>query len=158
MKHNSFIVLVTVAVLGCNVMEPEGLGEHACEHVDMEGTAVDAVSLPDDDASALIEVTGEPYTVSLPDGTPGYVRIVLLEQTDVVLFVGEAGVVTSLMECDCPEPMPEPLPNGFCSDDIPEHYHLHLDPGTWHLELSSDDVDEVWLMLSPATTTHTHEH
>jgi hypothetical protein len=144
-------------LFGCNVMVPEDLGEHACEHVDVPGTEITAALTAEDDASAVIEASGEPYTVTLPASGSGFVRVVLLEEADVVLFVGEQSVVGSLSECDCEEPLPEPTPDGFCPDDIPEHYHLHLDPGYWHLELSSDDVDSVWLMLAPLTTPHVHE-
>ncbi len=154
--NKPLVAAALISLLGCNVMEPEDLGEHACEHVDLTGTEIVAALSRDLDDSAKVEISGEPYTVALPDGAPGYVRIELLEAIDAVLFVGASGVVGSLTECDCPEPLPEPSPNGYCSEDIPEHYHLHLDPGTWHLELSSADLDEVWLMLAPLTTAHVH--
>jgi hypothetical protein len=153
------IILAAVAVLaGCNVMEPESIAEHACEHVDVEGTAVEAAASMDDALSASIEISMEPYLVTLPPGAGGYVRIVVEEDSTAVLFVGTEGVVQSLSFCDYEVELADPAPNGLCSEEIPEHYHLHLSSGIWHLELGPTAGDAVWLMLVPFAGAHDHEH
>jgi hypothetical protein len=152
---------ICLVVLGCNVMEPELLPEHACEHVSVAGTAIDAAASPEDDGSALLEATAEPYTVTLVDGAPGFVRIEVTESTGAVLFVGAEAVVQGLTYCDCAVPLADPAPNGYCAELIPEHYHLELWPGVFHLELgpATADAETVWLMLAPLAeaATHTHE-
>jgi hypothetical protein len=158
MRRSAAVLASAGLLAGCNVMEPVSLGEQACTHVEIAGTAIDAADDPAAGGEAVVEVSGEPYTVGLPDGAPGYVRIQLLEETDAVLFVGAAGVVRSLSECGCEQPMPDPAPDGFCPEAIPEHYHLHLAPGTYHLELESDEPDGLWLMLAPLEETHGHDH
>jgi hypothetical protein len=146
---------VALALVGCNVVEAEELGEHACEHVDEAGTSLDAAPSIDEAGDALVEISGEPYSVGLDAGTPGFVRIEVLEDTPAVLFVGAAGVIQELLLWDVPVPLPEPAADGFCGDVIPEHFHLSLYPGFWHLRLESPDAGSVWLMLAPAGA-HVH--
>lgn len=152
-------ILACVAILaGCNVMEPEPIAVHACEHVDAEGTEVEAATSMDDALPTSIEISMEPYLVTLPPGAGGYVRIVVEEDSTAVLFVGTEGSVQSLSFCDYEVELADPAPNGMCSEEIPEHYHLHLWSGIWHLELGPTTGDEVWLMLVPLVHAHTHEH
>ena len=148
------VFLLAVPLFGCNVMEPELLPEHACEHVEVAGTTVTAADSLDGDATAVIHPSHEPWTVDLPVGAPGFVRMEIEEDTSAVLFLGTADVVRSLTYCDCPIPLHEPEPNGHCAEEIPEHYHLDLWPGIWHLELLG--TDSTWLML--ASVDHAHEH
>jgi hypothetical protein len=139
-------------------MEPEPIAVHACEHVEVEGTAIEAAATPDEAGSASITISTEPYTVGLPTGANGFVRIVAEEGAEAVLFVGEAGVVQALTFCDYEVELPEPAPNGMCSEDIPEHYHVHLWSGIWHLELGPASGDALWLLLMPHAGAHEHEH
>ena len=150
--------LVAGLLAGCNVMEPEGLGEHACAHVSVPGTAVDAAPTMDEASASVIGISDQPWTVALVAGGPGFVRIDVVEDSVAVLFAGDAGVVRGLTFCGFDFPLPDLAPNGFCSEDIPEHVHLTLPSGVWHLELESDSVDSVWLMLAPAAVAHDHEH
>jgi hypothetical protein len=147
-------LLLAIPLLGCNVMEPELLPEHACERVEVAGTSITAADSIEDDASAAIHPSLEPWTVDLPSGAPGFVRMEIEEDASAVLFLGTAGVVQSLSYCDCPVPLHEPAPNGYCTEEIPEHYHLDLWPGVWHLELLG--TGSTWLMLAPLE--HAHEH
>ncbi|MBW2264523.1 MAG: hypothetical protein JRG91_21365 [Deltaproteobacteria bacterium] len=151
-------LLVAVLLAACNVMEPVGLGEQACAQVSVAGTAVDAAPSMDEASASVIGISAEPWTVALVPGGPGFVRIDVLEDAGAVLFAGEAGVVRGLTFCGIDFPLPDPAPNGFCSEDIPEHVHLALPSGVWHLELESDSVDSVWLLLAPVAVAHDHEH
>lgn len=158
MRRAVVLLAAAAAWAGCNVMEPESIAEHACEHVEVEGTAVEAALIPDEAGSASITISAEPYTVGLPTGANGFVRIEVEEDAEAVLFVGEAGVVQSLTFCGYGVELAEPAPNGMCSDTIPEHYHLHLWPGIWHLELGPASGDTLWLLLMPHAAAHEHEH
>lgn len=133
--------------------EEEDPGEHACEEAG-SGESVTAGAVADDTAPEIH--LGEGHVVTLLDGAPSFVRIVSDAHVEALLFVDTADVVTGLWHEGAEEDLPAASPNAFCEDDIPEHFDLHLDEGTLHLELGDVAVGQVWLMVSSADG-HGHE-
>ncbi len=149
-----FVILCSIfALTACPSTEEEDPGEHACEEVGA-GEAVTAGEVADDTAPEIH--MGEGHLITLVDGAPSYVRVVADEQADALLFVDTADVVTGLWHDGAEEDLPAASPNAFCETDIPEHFDLHVDEGTLHIELGDVAVDQVWLMVASADG-HGHE-
>jgi len=130
----------------------EDPAEHACEHRSEPGTSLSAAA--DRAAAPVIAVNEEPYTVGLPSGAPGYLKI--SAPLAGLLFIGTADVVTGLFRNDETTSQPlESSPNEFCATEIPEHYDLDLDSGNLTLQLGPSAVPEVWLALTLAGA-HAH--
>ncbi len=145
---------VLMTLVACKKEEGEDPLLHACENIAEPGKAVDAAA---DRADApAVSVSEEPFTVTLVDGSVGFVAVEVTEDTPAILFAGTADVVTALWHDDAEETLPTPAPNDDCPDDIPEHFDLDLHVGTWNIGVGPAGVAEVWLMLSPAGD-HAHE-
>jgi len=131
----------------------EDPAEHACEQVDNPGTTVNAGA----DIALLVEIqiSEDPYTVTLASGASSFVHVDVGEDTDALLFLDTADVVGALYHEGAQESLPAAAPNELCGDDLPEHYELDLRAGEWALELGPAAVDTVWLMLIAAEG---HEH
>lgn len=153
-----FPAFASIALLlaGCPAEETEDPGEHACEHTGVAGTAATAAADRAGDADAAIEIQEEPWTVALTPGEEGWLSIAVDADTAALMFVGAADVVTGLyLDDGDADELPDGTPDGFCEEDIPEHFHLELAPGTWHLKLGPAAIDSLWLMLMSAEG---HEH
>ena len=162
-RHSVAAISLPALLFGCNPtdeqQEEEGPGQHACEHIDEAGESLTAGGTVD--AAAAIELSEEPYTLTLvDDGASAYVGFVGLEvdeDVDVLLFVDTADVVTGFYQAEAEEPLPSSSPNDFCSDAIPQHWHLELSAGEWQIEFGPSAIDSLWLMLMSAEG-HEHEH
>jgi hypothetical protein len=164
MKEHAMIDRATILALallaGCDkggdsAGGEEDPAEHACEHASESGMAVTAGATPE--TATAIAVEDEPYTVTLVDGKGGKIGFLEVESTEdqaALLFAGTADVVTSLWFDGKETMLPTAAPNEFCSGEIPEHWDLDLEPGTWTIGLGPAAVDSVWLMLVGGT----HEH
>lgn len=129
---------------------------HACEQAGNAGTAITAGATREEDASAVLEVGEDPFTVTLVDGATGWVRLDVPEPASLLLFAGTADVVMDLTHEDTAEGLPTPAPVEGCPDEVPEHFDLDLhEAGTWHLALGPAVVDTVWLLLLDAAG-HAH--
>jgi hypothetical protein len=156
MRRNAWKLTAIVLLAACKGDDVHGEDPeaHACEHAAEAGATVAAAATREDDAGASISPGDEPYTVTLTGGA-GWLSIPTDVDTAALLFLGTADVVTGLYLDDGTEDLlPTGAPNETCPDDIPEHFDLDLEPGTWHLELGPSAVSEVWLMLVEGA----HEH
>ena len=131
----------------------EDPGEHACENVNT-GEAITAAAKP---ATAPELHVGEGFTVTLTPSQVGYVQITADEAAELLLFASVADVVTGLWLGDTQLTLPTGSPNEYCATDIPEHFDLDLEAGTYVLQLGPSAVDSVWLMVS-SSDGHGHEH
>jgi hypothetical protein len=136
----------------------EDPGEHACEQVALAGTAVTAAAALAD--APEIDLSDTPYTVALADdGTgvyAGFVAVHVDAETDALLFVDTADVVTGLYQDGVATTLAEPAPNALCADALPEHWDLALGPGLWQVELGPTAVDSLWWMVVSADG-HAHD-
>lgn len=146
--------LLPLLLLAACTAEAEDPALHACEQIAEAGTALTAGA--DVDSGPALDIADEPYTVTLTQGQVGYLTIESAEDTAALLFVNPADVVSGLLDPTGAEVLPAPAPNEDCPDDIPEHFDLDLEPGTWTLALGPAAVGEVWLMLIEAGE-HAHE-
>jgi hypothetical protein len=130
----------------------EDPAQHACEHRSETGTSISAAS--DRTLAPAIAVAEEPYTVLLPAGVPGYVKI--SPPLEGLLLLGTADVVTGLFRNDETTSLTlEASPNEFCPNEIPEHYDLDLHSGNLTVRLGPAAVSDVWLALTAAAG-HAH--
>jgi hypothetical protein len=158
--NNRGLVLSLLALLaGCGDGEggehehAEDPAEHACEHV---GGAATAISASESESSALetLSVAEAPYRVELPALAAGF--IALEGPLEALLFADTADVVSGLTrDGSQTELLPEPSPNEFCADALPEHFDLELEAGAHRLKLGPAAVGSVRLILSAA---HGHGH
>jgi hypothetical protein len=160
-EHRQFLAKVLLAAVlgGCGSDdEPDAIAEdpaeHACEHVTVVGTTVEAA--PERSAAPTIAISESPYTVELVTSGPGYLRI--QGPLEALLFVGTADVLNALYHADAIETeLPEASPNEFCASEIPEHFDLDLhETDSFYLELGPAAVPRVWLLLSSAVG-HAHQ-
>ena len=136
--------------------ELEDPAEHACEHVDIDGERVTAGETRDDTAAEIH--VGEPYTVTLPDGAVGWIRLVVTDPGGRLAFTRDANVLTGLFHGDEEETLTSAGANMHCADDLAEHFDLHLhEAGTFYLRLGPTASNEAWLLLTEAEG-HTHDH
>lgn len=146
-----FVLSVLVACSGGE--EVEDPDAHACE---VRADAGEAVTATEDQGAAPAIAVGEtPFTVTLVSGATGFVAVDVTEETEALLFAGDADVVSSLFLDGAEQTLATPAPNELCPDDIPEHFDLDLTPGTWTLGVGPAGVTEVWLLLHPAAG-HAH--
>lgn len=146
--------MIPMLALACAKVEeePEDLAAHACEHAAEAGLAVTAGATRED--AAPIAPAEEPYAVALADGA-GWLSIAVDSPMDALLFLGTADVVNGLyLDDGAEDALAVGAPNELCPDEIPEHFDLELDPGTWHLELGPSAVSEVWLLLVDGAHAH----
>jgi hypothetical protein len=142
-------LLLSSMLVACTGGEEEESPEaHACEVVGDAGAAV--IAAEDRAAAPAIEVGEAPYTVTLVSGAAAYVAVEVTEETEALLFAGEADIVTSLFLDDVEQTLPAPAPNELCAEDIPEHFDLDLTPGTWNIGVGPAGATEVWLLLHSA--------
>jgi hypothetical protein len=164
MRTNAYHGLLcgVVMLIGCSderdvtdLPHEEDPAEHACEHTPEPGTTLDAAADPVD--APELTLGEEPVTVTLPEegaGFHGYLR--LRGPADALLFAGVEALVSSLTSADSgSDLLPEPAPNEFCPDTIPEHFDLELEDREYLLELGPASVDSVWLMFLDAAG-HAH--
>ncbi|GMV13227.1 MAG: hypothetical protein HS104_11290 [Polyangiaceae bacterium] len=120
--------------------------EHACEQASETGTAL--VAAEDTASAPALALAETPYTVTLPSGKPGYLK--LQGPSNALLFFGTANVATGLsFGSDATELLPEGAPNEHCPNAIPEHFDLGLDQsGDYFLRLGPSALPSVWLMLT----------
>jgi hypothetical protein len=130
-------ILVATLALACNPEEEEeDPAEQACEHAAEAGTAVTAAATREEDASAALEPGEDPVTVTLVEGAEGWLSITSEEDQAGILFAATADVVTALYLDDSEnDVLAEAAANASCADDIPEHWDLDRESGTWHLKL-----------------------
>lgn len=126
----------------------EDPAEHACEQRSQTGTALTAADAPEDAPALALGET--PATASLVPGSPGYLSVDVTEEQAALLFAGTADVVVGLALDGVAQTLPQGSPNSTCPEDIPEHFDLDLDPGTWTITLGPAATDSVWLLLMPA--------
>jgi hypothetical protein len=148
------LVVLALSLAGCSDAKEaeaaaEDPSEHACEHRDETGTQLEASSILDD--APLLEVSEEPYSVTLPeaatDGTfEGYLR--LSGPADSLLFAGTEDVVSELrFGMDGPDELPEAAPNQACPERIPAHFDLELsESGDYFLRLGPSAESELFLV------------
>lgn len=153
----SMAILSALTAVGCgDEAEHEDPAEHACEHVGEAGTAVTAAA--DRMSAPAITISEEPYTVTLPAGVAGFVKVTVTEDTPVLLFAKTAAVVTGLFRGETALTLPAGAPNEFCATEIPEHFDLDLDtPGDYFIQVGPSATTSVWLNLVEAEG-HGHEH
>lgn len=148
-------MLTLLSLFACAPKEPvEDPADHACEHV-----GASEATLPSGDTTGnavVLPMDGEPYTAELRDSVPGYLSIQIEKATEAVLFAGTADVVLALFHGTEAIPLPEPAPVEACDADIPEHFDLDFEIGTWYLQVGPAAVDEVWLSLAEAEG-HAHD-
>lgn len=130
--------------------EPEGESpeEHACERRAEEGVAV--VPGATLDAGTAIVPGDEPYSVALEVTAPGFLAVVSEEDQAALLFLGDAYVLTGIWFDGEEQVLPAGEPNPVCPNDVPEHYDLDLEPGTWTLQVGPAAIAEVWMQLAAA--------
>lgn len=133
--------------------------ELACEETAEEGTSLEAGSARDDSAPE-IELGGEPYTVTVSDTAPTYVRVEIADHAVALLLVDAEDAVTALYHGDEEEELVSGGPVEACADDIPEHFDIDFhEAGTYYIELSPSAAGTVWLLLSDAAGHgHGHDH
>jgi hypothetical protein len=126
----------------------EDLDERACAFVGVSGMTLSAMTDMAADSLATIETSDEPWTITLPEGQPGWLRFELPEPAFLRLYVDQPGVAADLVLESNPMGLPYPVPVEACAQDIPEHFRLNLDqPGVYHLELAPTDGAQLWMML-----------
>jgi hypothetical protein len=146
-NFNRFIVVIPTALAACAGGEgEEDLALHACEQIGEAGETVAAAATLEEAAQAEIEPSEAPFTVALVDGG-GFVNVHIHEETDALLFVDVADVVSGLYLDGEAQSLATPGPNEDCPEDIPEHWDLELTEGEWTLEFGPSALDEIWLML-----------
>jgi hypothetical protein len=130
-------------------------GVHACEQIPEAGAAITAADDRDTDDTAALSFQDTPWDVTLTSGEEGWLSITVDEDHSGLMFVDTADVVSGLFHNDEDvDELPESAPNGNCEGDIPEHWHLDLHEGIWHLKVGPAAVDGVWLLLMEGE----HEH
>lgn len=147
-------LILPLSALACTGEEGEDPALHACEHVAEAGTALTADGDPT--LAPTLALADEPYTVALLDGEVSHVLLEPTEAVTALLFANPADVVSGLTDPSGAEVLPVPSPNPDCPEDIPEHFDLELEPGTWTLALGPAAVQSVWLMLIEAGE-HAHD-
>jgi len=154
-------LVLSLSFFGCDGDEHDDTDDeydpaaHACEHVDEAGTAITAGATMDATAPE-IDLSGEGiYTITLVDSAAGYVRLESDEDHEIIFFLDTADVVQTAYLDGTEVTLPATSPNSECSDDLPDHFHLDAEPGTWHIELGPAAVTSVWLMLVEGGE---HEH
>jgi hypothetical protein len=130
----------------------EDLDERACAFVGVSGLTINAMTDMQADSLATIEPSDEPWTISLPESQPGWLRFEVTETSYLRLYVDQPDVAVDLYMEDASMGLPYPVAVPGCAEDIPEHFRLNLDqPGVSHLELAPTEGMDLWLMLmSPA--------
>ena len=121
------LIALTLLAAGCasNAEEPaaEDPAAHACEQVDASGPSLTAS--PSRDTAPVLTMSEQPYTVTLPSGAAGYLRID--GPIDGLLFTKISNVVTGLFRgTDTTDTLPAGTPNEDCPSAIPEHFDLAL--------------------------------
>lgn len=158
MKNTCWLFLTSLlALAGCSDdreitdLPVEDPAEHACEQVSDDGQAVEATA---DQADApVLSVSAAPYAVTLPESGAARAGFVKLRgPADLLLFTDTEAVVTSFLApgSDTNE-LPEPAPNEFCADALPEHFDLDLEEsGDYVVALGPTSAESVWLMVLDA--------
>jgi hypothetical protein len=156
MKNLIPLIALTFLLTACPTAEEgEDPGVHACEQIPEAGTAITAAADRDSDDTAALSLQDTPWDVALTSGEEGWLSITVDADQGALMFVDTADVVTGLFHDDEDvDELSEAAPNGNCESDIPEHWHLDLHEGTWHLQLGPAAVDGVWLLLMEGA----HEH
>lgn len=141
-------LLLPLFFLACGDKEEEfeDPAAHACEELG-SGESITASAEPE---SAPALVHGEGHTVALVSGGVGYVSIEADAAEELLLFADTADVVTGLWLDGAELTLPTGSPNEDCPTEIPDHFDLDLEVGTYVLQLGPAAVDSVWLMLSEA--------
>ena len=122
--------------------------ERACAFVGVTGLTINASSTLEYDSLATIEVSDEPWTISLVEGASSWLRFDTEDAEFLRLYVDQPDVAVDLSYENEPMGLPYPAPVQTCAEQIPEHFRLGLDqPGSYHLELAPTDDTELWLML-----------
>lgn len=117
----------------------------ACSAHAQIGNLVVAQEAPDEGAALALSDT--PYEVTLLPDAPGYLRLVIDDDTSALLFAGTADVVSGLLDPDGIDTLPAPEPNAACPSDIPEQRALDLSAGAWNLVVGPSAETSVWLLL-----------
>jgi hypothetical protein len=148
------LVVLAFTLAGCSDAKEaetaaEDPSEHACEHRDETGTQLEASNILDD--APLLDVSEEPYSVTLPEATTdgtfeGYLR--LSGPGDSLLFAGTEDVVSALrFGMDGADELPEAAPNETCPERIPAHFDLELsESGDYFLRLGPSAESELFLV------------
>jgi hypothetical protein len=152
--QNQVVFCAALLLFGCGGSEPpeqheEDPAEHACEQAGTAGTALDGAAARGADIAELVQAD-TPYTVSLDQAAPVYVR--LSGPANGLLFSAPADVVSALyFETGAVNELPQGAPNEFCPDAVPEHFDLALEQtGTYYVELGPAAVDSAWLLYGSA--------
>lgn len=154
MNTHAFLLLLTAGVAtACGGDDSStAAGEdpevHACEQASQAGSTLAAAE--DAPNAPSLAVSETPYTVTLPSGKPGYLR--LEGPLTALLFFGTANVATGLVYgTETTDLLPEGAPDEHCAAEIPEHFDLDLAASGDHfLRLGPAAVPSVWLMLTEA--------
>ena len=156
MKNLIPLTLFALLLTACPTTPDEhDPGVHACEQIPEAGTAITAAADRASDGDAALTMQDTPWDVELTSGEEGWLSITVDSDHGALMFVDTADVVAGLFhEDEDSDELPEAAPNGNCSDDIPEHWHLDLHAGTWHLQLGPAAIDGLWLLLMEGE----HEH
>jgi hypothetical protein len=117
----------------------------ACAAHAQIGNLVVAQDAPD--GGAALAFSDTPYEVTLLAGAPGYLRIVVDDDTSALLFAGTADVVSGLLDPDGSDQLPAATANASCPEDIPEQRTLELTAGTWNLVVGPSTETSVWLLM-----------
>ncbi len=160
-------MLIAALILACNdgtttttsdSGDDEDPAEHACEQVALAGAEVAATAAAD--GAPVLDPSEEPFDVTLVDEGggvySGFVTLEADEELDALLFAAPADVVATLWQDGVEVGLPTPGPNEFCPDDIPEHWPLELEPGTYDLALGPSAEPSLWLMFLSAEGHVTH--
>jgi hypothetical protein len=84
------------------------------------------------------------------------VKVESAEDQAALLFLEADGVVTGISFNGEAQSLPDAAPNEECPDEIPAHYDLDLEPGTWTFQLGPIAAASVWMNLVDAGS-HAHE-
>jgi hypothetical protein len=128
----------------------EDPAEHACEHVGMAGTAITASAMRDASAP-MIAFTGDPYTVTLPTGATGFVRVVTTEpETAGIMLFDAADVLAGIQtQGGMALTITSAGADEFCPTDIPEHFDIDFETvDTFFVELGPTASNRTWLILA----------
>jgi hypothetical protein len=152
MKRPILILVSLGLIAGCgDDPATDPAADPAAEACAAFGAAATPIAATVDRAAAPTLPVDQPLAVTLPAGSESWVT--LAGPADLLLFSNLKNVVTGLYEGSSDtNGLPAGAPNEDCPTELPEHFDLGLESaGPWALKLGPAAVNEVWLMLTPAS-------